>query len=146
MAEPQPPVDELEEQATELADQETEDITERGLALLRSPRRLGLLVLALVAIVVAIYYFVPKLAGLEGTLHKLGDATWYWIVVAFGFWLGAAICLMLLFRAAVGGGPDEEIRKRLDVDSSLQITLAGLAATALFSAAGAGGLALMYWE
>ena len=45
----------------------------------------------------------------------------------------------------MGGQPGDPIRKRLTPDATLQITLAGLTATALFSAAGAGGLALMYW-
>ena len=37
------------------------------------------------------------------------------------------------------------VRERLDWRTSYQITLAGLAATRLFSAGGAGGIALTYW-
>src|SRR5205085_9917424 len=36
-------------------------------------------------------------------------------------------------------------RKRLDRSTSFQITMAGFGATILFSAAGAGGVALTYW-
>ena len=38
-----------------------------------------------------------------------------------------------------------EVRERLDWRTSYQITLAGLAATRLFAAGGAGGIALTYW-
>jgi uncharacterized protein (TIRG00374 family) len=41
-------------------------------------------------------------------------------------------------------GP-EHVRERLTWKASLQVTMSGLAATALFSAAGAGGIALTYW-
>src|SRR5438067_6400803 len=37
------------------------------------------------------------------------------------------------------------MRERLDLNASYQITMAGFAATILFSAAGAGGVALTYW-
>ena len=37
------------------------------------------------------------------------------------------------------------MRRRLDTKASYQITMAGLAATRIFSAAGAGGIALTYW-
>ena len=37
------------------------------------------------------------------------------------------------------------MRRRLDVRASYQITMAGLAATRIFSAAGAGGIVLTYW-
>jgi uncharacterized protein (TIRG00374 family) len=37
------------------------------------------------------------------------------------------------------------VRRRLDIRASYQITMAGLAATRIFSAGGAGGIALTYW-
>ena len=37
------------------------------------------------------------------------------------------------------------MQRRLDHKASYQITMAGLAATRLFSAAGAGGIVLTYW-
>ncbi len=39
----------------------------------------------------------------------------------------------------------DEVRRRLDLRASYQITMAGLAATRIFSAAGAGGIVLTYW-
>jgi uncharacterized protein (TIRG00374 family) len=51
-----------------------------------------------------------------------------------------------LFRGIIGGtGEDSTARARLDWPASYQITMAGLAATRLFSAGGAGGIALTYW-
>src|SRR5437899_6252437 len=52
----------------------------------------------------------------------------------------------MLFRGVLGGRDDEDaIRRRLDLRTSYQITMAGFAATILFSAGGAGGVALTYW-
>jgi uncharacterized membrane protein YbhN (UPF0104 family) len=44
-----------------------------------------------------------------------------------------------------GQDPEERARQRLDLTVSWQITMSGFAATVLFSAAGAGGVALTYW-
>jgi uncharacterized membrane protein YbhN (UPF0104 family) len=44
-----------------------------------------------------------------------------------------------------GRDPEDPGRERLDLGASWQITMAGFAATVLFSAAGAGGVALTYW-
>ncbi len=52
---------------------------------------------------------------------------------------------MALFRGILGGTGESEIKRRLGPAASYQITMAGLAATRLFSAAGAGGLILTYW-
>jgi uncharacterized membrane protein YbhN (UPF0104 family) len=52
---------------------------------------------------------------------------------------------MALFRGILGGTGESEVKQRLDARASYQITMAGLAATRLFSAAGAGGLVLTYW-
>jgi len=50
-----------------------------------------------------------------------------------------------LFRGVLGGGSDPRVRARIGVRASYQITMAGLAATRLLSAAGAGGIAVTYW-
>jgi uncharacterized protein (TIRG00374 family) len=50
-----------------------------------------------------------------------------------------------LFRGVLGGTRDDDVHRRLDVRASYQITMAGLAATRIFSAAGAGGIFLTYW-
>jgi len=51
-----------------------------------------------------------------------------------------------VFRAVVGGGPDSGIpRGRLNLRASYEITMAGFAGSTFFSAAGAGGLIIIYW-
>jgi uncharacterized protein (TIRG00374 family) len=53
---------------------------------------------------------------------------------------------MSLFAGVLGGrDPDDEMRERIDLPVAFQITMAGFVATILFSAAGAGGVALTYW-
>jgi uncharacterized protein (TIRG00374 family) len=69
-----------------------------------------------------------------------------WIAVALGFNLLSFAAYIALFAGIVGGRTAPAlVRERLDWRASYQITLAGLAATRLFSAGGAGGIALTYW-
>jgi uncharacterized protein (TIRG00374 family) len=51
----------------------------------------------------------------------------------------------VLFRGVLGGRDDDLVHRRLDLRTSYQITMAGFVATTLFSAGGAGGIALTYW-
>jgi uncharacterized protein (TIRG00374 family) len=116
-------------------------------ALLQDRRKLFSGALLFLLLIVAIYVVFPKLVGLNDALARMDDATWYWIAVAVAFNLAAFAAYVALFRGIVGGTGrgDDEIRQRLDVRASYQITMAGLAATRIFSAAGAGGVALTYW-
>jgi uncharacterized protein (TIRG00374 family) len=114
-------------------------------ALLQDRRKLfgGLAVVVL--IVVGIYFVFPKLVGLDDAVRKLDNAVWYWIVIAIGFNVVAFGAYIALFRGILGGTRDDLVHRRLDLKSSYQITMAGLAATRIFSAAGAGGIVLTYW-
>jgi uncharacterized protein (TIRG00374 family) len=118
---------------------------EEGANLLRDRRRLAYFGLILVLGIVAIYVVFPKVAGFEDSLAKMDDATWYWIVVAVGFNVVAFGAYVALFKGILGGAAGEKVNERLDLEASYQITMAGLAATRLFSAAGAGGLVVTYW-
>lgn len=131
-----------------LATQDEEEdaaIEERAAGLLGSPRRLAMLFLAFVGVIVAIYVLVPKIVGLDDTLDRLGDAEWYWIAIALAFNAAAFAAYVAIFRGILSGTDDPEMERRLGVRASYQITMAGLAATRVFSAAGAGGLVLTYW-
>jgi uncharacterized protein (TIRG00374 family) len=87
-----------------------------------------------------LYFVLPQLAGLENTWHRIREGD--------PFWLGAAVVLeacawcgyVLLFRTVFVRG-----ESRIDWKESFQITMAALAATRLFNAAGAGGIALTAW-
>ena len=121
----------------------SEELEER-MGLLQDKRKLSLLVLLFAALIAAVYVLLPQIIGLEGTLARIGAATWYWVVVAVGFNVAAFGAYVMLFRGILGG-TDGEIREKLDTRASYQITMASLAATRLFSAGGAGGLVLTYW-
>jgi putative heme transporter len=109
-------------------------------------RRLLAYGLVVVVILVALYLVLPELAGLEDSLRKIEDADPVWMVIALGFNLLSFAAYIALFRGIIAGeGVPPRVRERLDWRTSYQITLAGLAATRLFSAGGAGGIALTYW-
>jgi len=120
----------------------TEETTaEKGVELpLFTTRRLiqtGVLVFVLL---VAIYFLFPKLIGLSDGLSVLGEADPLWIGVAIGFNVVAFGTYIALFKAVVGGNA-----LRLRWVETYEINMAGLAATLLFSAGGAGGIVLTYW-
>jgi uncharacterized protein (TIRG00374 family) len=114
-------------------------------ALLQDRRRLFGGMALFVLIIVAIYVVFPKLVGLDDAMRKLDEATWYWIVLAIGFNVVAFGAYVALFRGVLGGTRDDDLHRRLDLRASYLITMAGLAATRIFSAAGAGGIVLTYW-
>jgi uncharacterized protein (TIRG00374 family) len=114
-------------------------------ALLADRRKLVGGVAVVVLLVFAIYVVFPKLVGLDDAVRKLDDAVWYWIVIAIAFNVVAFGAYVALFRGILGGTRDDAVHRRLHMEASYQITMAGLAATRIFSAAGAGGLVLTYW-
>jgi uncharacterized protein (TIRG00374 family) len=114
-------------------------------ALLADRRKLLGGVAGVAVIVVGIYVVFPKLVGLDNAVRKLDDAVWYWIVVAVAFNVAAFGAYVALFRGVIRGTREDLVQRRLDFRASYQITMAGLAATRIFSAGGAGGIVLTYW-
>jgi uncharacterized protein (TIRG00374 family) len=103
-------------------------------------RRLVQTLIVILALLIGIYFLFPKLVGLGDAVSQLGDAEPIWIVVAIGFNVIAFGTYTALFKAVVGGNA-----LRLTWKETYEINMAGLAATLLFSAGGAGGIALTYW-
>ena len=136
---------EAPEGAEQEDEQEEVDPTERGSEMLRSRRRVIGLFAAVALMIVAIYVVFPKVVGLDGAFDQLDTAEWYWIVVALCMPLLYYGSYAVLVRSVFGKRGPEEIRQRIDMRASAEITFAALAASALFSAAGAGGMALTYW-
>jgi uncharacterized protein (TIRG00374 family) len=97
----------------------------------------GLFVVSAIAF---LYFVLPQLGDVKDTWGKLGDGDPYWLAVAFGFQLAATASYIAVFQG-VHVPPGYPIRFR----ESYQITMAGLAATRLFAAGGAGGVALTAW-
>jgi uncharacterized protein (TIRG00374 family) len=102
-------------------------------------RVIQMLVLVLV-LLGSIYFLFPKLVGLSDAMSKLDEADPLWIGIAIGFNVLAYATYIALFKAVVGGDA-----LRLRWAETYEINMAGVAATLLFSAGGAGGIALTYW-
>jgi uncharacterized protein (TIRG00374 family) len=94
----------------------------------------------ILALVVGIYFFVPKLVGVGDSIDTLGEATPIWVAVAIGFGVLSFATYIALFRAVVGGDVFP-----ITWREAYEINMAGFAATLLFSAGGAGGVVLTYW-
>jgi uncharacterized protein (TIRG00374 family) len=107
---------------------------------LLTTRRLVQTLVVVVLLLGGIYFLFPKLVGLSGALSKLGDADPVWIAIAIGFNVLAYATYIALFKAVVGGDA-----LRLRWVETYEINMAGVAATLLFSAGGAGGIAVTYW-
>ncbi|MET0615519.1 MAG: lysylphosphatidylglycerol synthase transmembrane domain-containing protein [Thermoleophilaceae bacterium] len=114
-------------------------------ALLQDRRKIASGVALVVVLIVAIYVLFPKIVGADEAVNNLDDAVWYWVIVAIGFNVVAFGAYVALFRGVLGGTRDDDVHRRLDLRASYQITMAGLAATRIFSAAGVGGIVLTYW-
>ena len=104
-----------------------------------NPKRLAQSALIILVLVVGIYVLLPKLVADQNARAKLGDAKPVWVAVSFGFAVVMFGAYVALFRGVVGE------RVKLRWKDSYDITMAGLAATRLFSAGGAGGIVLTYW-
>jgi uncharacterized protein (TIRG00374 family) len=105
-----------------------------------TPRLAVQTVLVVLALLIGIYFLFPKLVGLSDALSRLGEADAAWIAVAVGFNLVAIATYIALFKAVVGADV-----LRLTWAETYEINMAGVAATLLLSAAGAGGVFLTYW-
>ena len=103
-------------------------------------RRLIQTVVVVFILLGSIYFLFPKLIGLSDALGKLDDADPLWIAIAIGFNVLAYATYIALFKAVVGGDA-----LRLSWKETYEINMAGVAGTLLFSAGGAGGIAVTYW-
>jgi uncharacterized protein (TIRG00374 family) len=104
------------------------------------PKRLIQTAVAVVLLLVAIYVLVPKLFDLQDAIGKLGHGNPVWIAIGIACCVAMFAAYVALFRGVIG-----ERVIHLEWGESYQITMAGLAATRLFSAGGAGGILLTYW-
>src|SRR3954465_4896852 len=104
-------------------------------------RRQVLLFVVFAAVAIGLLYgLLPKLAGLEDTWQRLKEGDAWWLALAFGLEICSFCGYVALFRGVFG---TDEVK--LTWRESYQITMAGLAATRLLAAGGAGGVALTVW-
>ncbi len=91
--------------------------------------------------IIAFFYFVlPKLTNVGKTVHRIEGGDSWWIAIGVVLECCSFAGYVFLFRAVFVRGS-----KRIGWSESYDITMAGLAATRLFAAAGAGGVALTAW-
>jgi uncharacterized membrane protein YbhN (UPF0104 family) len=103
----------------------------------RSAVAFGVFVLSAVAF---LYFVLPKLTGFSSTAHRIESGDTWWIAVGVLLEVCSFAGYVVLFRAVFVRDPSP-----IGWSESYQITMAGLAATRLFAAAGAGGVALTAW-
>jgi putative heme transporter len=110
--------------------------------------------LLFVASALAFLYFVlPKLLGLNETWNRIQHGNAWWLALAAVLEVCSFLGYIVLFRGVfahrrvgrLSMAPDPGAVSRIDWSVSYQITMASLAATRLFAAAGAGGIALTAW-
>ncbi len=130
-------------------EQSTEDEEELQVgsfqAFLQDRRKIASWLLVFLVGIFAIYIVFPRVVGVQDALARVDEAVWYWIVIAIAFNVGAFAAYVALFKGILGRPDGTAVHHRLDVRASYQVTMAGLAATRIFSAGGAGGIILTYW-
>ena len=118
-----------------------EDDDDERPALTVTRRNLIALAGFLLASLAALYFLAPQLAGLDDTWARIEDGRPVWTIAALLLTFGMFGGYVAMFRGVfVRAGSD-----RLGWRASYQITMAGLAASRLFAAGGAGGLVLTAW-
>lgn len=105
-----------------------------------SRRRVLAFAAFLVLAVFALYYLVPRLAGLEQTWRRVERGDPYWLLLALLFTIGSFAGYVALFR-----GVFVRAGTAIDWRESYQITMSGNLAARLFAAGGAGGVVLTAW-
>jgi uncharacterized protein (TIRG00374 family) len=104
-------------------------------------RRRALLFAAFVLTALAFLYFVlPQLGGFQHTWNRLKGGNSWWIAVAV-----VTEVLSMASYIAIFQGVAVPAESPITWRESYEITMSGLAATRLFAAGGAGGVALTAW-
>jgi uncharacterized membrane protein YbhN (UPF0104 family) len=103
-------------------------------------RRLIIIAIVVLVALAGLYFFVPKLAGLNSTWGQLKHGDPVLLAVGAVFELLSVSGYAALFATVFGRGME-----RIGWRASLEIPLAGIAAIRLLSAAGAGGVAVTVW-
>src|SRR5437763_1441773 len=103
-------------------------------------RRILASVLFVVSSVAFLYFVLPKLIGLKETWNRVQQGNVWWRALAAVLAVCSFLSYIALFRAVFVRG-----ESRIGWRESYEITMASLAATRLFSAGGAGGVALTAW-
>jgi uncharacterized protein (TIRG00374 family) len=107
---------------------------------LHEHRRSLLVILLLGITVVGVVAILPQVAGFGQTLHRIRYGDKVWLGLGVGLECVSLFGYMAVFRSVFACH-----RARIGWKASYQITLAGVMATKLLAAAGAGGIAVTSW-
>ena len=127
--------------------QPTVEIEQAGTRLLGDRRR-SFTVLAAFLLLSWHRRLLPKVVGMHDGLNRLGDPSWGWIAVAVGFNAVSFLAYAALFRGVLGGRVGEERSLMSGLSTSARPSRSRWRVwrpPRLFSAAGAGGVALTDW-
>lgn len=125
-------------------DEEGHDEDEEAPRIEVSQRTLAIAAVVLVVLVVLLVLVLPRLDGLRSTYDRLSDGDPWWLALGLAFSAGSFGGYVAMFKWVYVDQGDPSAR-RLGFAESYQITMAGLAATRVFAAGGAGGVALTAW-
>ncbi|HKG37781.1 MAG TPA: lysylphosphatidylglycerol synthase transmembrane domain-containing protein [Conexibacter sp.] len=103
-------------------------------------RRVILFAVFVLASIAFLYFVLPQIGGVKDAYERVSDGDKAWLALALGFELLSIASYVALFHG-IHVPPGSPLTHR---DSYL-ITMASLAATRLFAAGGAGGVALTAW-
>ena len=107
---------------------------------LRDHRRVFFLLLTAVAAIAFSLVVLPQIAGFGDTLHRIEQGDKSWLLIGVCLEAISIAGYVVFFRTVFSCAG-----VRINWSASYQITMAGLVATKLFAAAGAGGVALTAW-
>jgi uncharacterized protein (TIRG00374 family) len=119
---------------------EPPEVEEERPALQVTRRNIVALCSFFLASLAALYFLLPQIAGLDDTWNRINEGRPVWITAALVFTAGMFAAYVAMFR-----GVFVRTGSRIGWRESYQITMAGLAASRLFAAGGAGGLVLTAW-
>lgn len=103
-------------------------------------RSIGVFLLFVAGVAVAALFLLPQLTDLDDTWRRVEEGDPWWLTLCLVFTAGMFLGYVTLFQSVFVR--DES---RITWRESYQITMAGLAATRLLSAGGAGGIVLTAW-
>jgi uncharacterized membrane protein YbhN (UPF0104 family) len=95
---------------------------------------------ALAAAIAGLYLLLPRLAGVDDTWRRLGDGDPWWLSAGVALEAASFASYVAVFRAVFAGRGG-----RVGWRESYLVSLAGVAATRVLAAGGAGGIVLTVW-
>lgn len=125
----------------DLPDPEEDEDDDEAMPRVQITRRTVLIFAVLgISLVAFLYIVAPQLSEFEQQGKDIGQGNPWWLAGALAFSVLSFGGYVAMFRGVfIGDG------SRIDLSASYQITMAGLAATRLLAAGGAGGIALTAW-